>query len=497
VLWIEGCTGFVVGSRWFYIPIALVWTIPVFVQMIVALDDLVMQDSSIGVGLQKKVKIIIFLILMLHYTIWIYAFNPCISSPDSEYLFYQAHVMGKVGMTNWQPPFYAIVLSMLLKICDSATFLIYVQCTAYAILLVQIIDYLKQRSISKYYLVFVYLVGGFAFNNVIQMVTLWKDIPYMISILWLTFLLVQLVIDDNCINIIFCLKLALALVCTALFRQNGILPAGVTVVLLIVYAIKRKRKKLLAPVVAFAVAFFLITGPIYDYYQVVDCPGLKYFALANDIVGTYYITAESSDEVIDLVNEITSNNPDEYTYNAYYTSYNSSALGDYSVGEFIKLYMKTFIEHPMELTLEFLRRNSVLWSIVRPNPEYAGCVNYLSEYHSDSILEYTYDERIPNPLTNLLTLYSVFLTRIQSLYLFAWRTGIYILMLLTLVVLLLCKKKIVYLIPFVPVFANILALYVSCGWTDYRYFWPTAILTLLLFPFGSMTLGNKGNEVTQ
>jgi hypothetical protein len=323
------------------------------------------------------------------------------------------------------------------------------------------------------------------------MITLWKDIPFMISILWLTFLLVKLVIDNKKISAAYCIELLLALVCTAFFRQNGILPAIVTIIFLIIYAVKKRSRALFAPVLLFMIAFLLINGPVYDYYKVIDRPGLKYFALANDIVGIYYDSIEPSDEVVDLVNEITNNNPDSYDYNPYYTAYNETALGDYSVGRFLSVYIKAFIDHPKTVMIEFLRRNSVLWSIVRPSREVAGCVNYLRDYHPKTLSEYSYGYRNANRFTEWLSSYSTSLTEDQVIFLFAWRTGIYTLILFVLLVLLIIKKKIVYLLPFAPILANLFALCISCGWTDYRYFWPTAVLTLLLFPFAKIALGYK------
>lgn len=37
--------------------------------------------------------------------------------------------------------------------------------------------------------------------------------------------------------------------------------------------------------------------------------------------------------------------------------------------------------------------------------------------------------------------------------------------------------------PFVPVIFNVAALFIGSGWSDYRYYWPTAIMSIFLFMY--------------
>ena len=475
-----------------YIPTALVWTVPLFLELYRFTENAITVRFSQCKTLTLKIKVLGIALLMINCGVWLYAFNPCISVYDSADLFLQAHQMRIVPMTNWHPPFYAIVLSFLLKIYDSISFLILVQCFFYSLLVVIILDYLIKKGISRRCATFLYLVLGFAFNNVIQLITLIKDVPYTISILWLTFLVFQYILDYKTIKKIWYIKFVLALIFTSFFRQNGIMPAlAITITMAIFFIIKKKYKAIIS-IVAFLIAVFVINGPVYSYYNVVSAPGLKHFALANDLVGTYYLSPEDASEPLKkLVMEITDNDPDNFEFSSYYTHYNSSALGHYSIYDFMSLYITTWIEHPTIVSSEFLKRNTVLWSIIRPGPERVGSVNYLQEYHKDPPPKFDYPYRVYNKMTEILTSYAIKLSSNSLIYIFSWRTGVYSLFLLLFAFHIVKHRKGLMLIPIIPIFFNALSLYASSGWCDYRYFWPIAVIAVFLYPCIRLTVSEQ------
>lgn len=471
---------------------AAVWMAPVFVAVMNVLYGFLNSRNLQSEKLDWKWAAGAFGLLMLNYTLWIIAFNPCISSPDSEDLFYLAHVIGETGMSDWHPPFYVLVLRMLISICDSATFLIYVQCAFFSLVLIELLATFWKRGISKRLVVFAYVTIGFSFSSVLQMVSLWKDIPYLVSLLWLTSVLIRLFWrEDNKVSVLWSVELICALVFTALFRHNGVLPVLGVIVCLLAYFFRRKLYVGVLPVVVAVAAGFLIKGPIYDSYNVVSAPSLKFLALANDLMGTYYAGCNTSEEVMEIVMEISGGDPDNWGFSSYYTKTNDNARLEYSIPEFLGIYIKTFFEHPKALAGEFLRRNSVIWSVVRPSREPPGCVNYMEEWHSMDY-EYTYPLRKENSFTYMFTELCNRLTNIRFLYIFVWRTGIYLLLLLYLFYFVWRgrKKLLSRLMPFVPIMLNILAVAVGSGWPDYRYYWPTAILAVILLLYSKGELSN-------
>ena len=142
------------------------------------------------------------------------------------------------------------------------------------------------------------------------------------------------------------------------------------------------------------------------------------------------------------------------------------------------------------MTKHFMRRNSVLWSVIKPNEEIAGCVNYLSEFHYDGC-SYPYPDRVSNAFTEILSTKSTMLTANSLVYIFAWRTGIYTLFLLATLLYAFLKKRPLSTLLFLPAIFNALALYIASGWTDYRYFWPIAVMSVFIVPFMSIYVNTE------
>lgn len=492
----DGLDGFPYGTV-MYIVMSSVWTCPLFIQVMVLLYDFLFRSKNSESDMSRKAKAGAVLILMLNYGLWLYAFNPCIGAVDSYRMYYWAHIIGTEPMLNWHPPFYALVLSFLLKIFDSAVFIVLVQCFAYSVLVVQMVAYLMRKGMPRTMALVVYLAAGFAFNNTIQMLSLFKDTPYTISILWLTFLLVRFVYDGEKLSWSWYIEMLFAMVCTAFFRQNGIMPVGAAIVVMLVLSFVKKNYRLLAVISVTVVCFVLIKGPLYSYYKVIDFPGMKYFAMTNDLIGSYYACDDPTEEVVVMVNEITDNNPQEWYHTSYYTGYYDAdtPLNDYPVSKFMYIYIKSFVEHPKAMLLEILRRNTVVWSIVKPVEEGGDCINFLEADHPEEALEYEYAYRNPNVMTGLLTELCNRLTDSSIIYVLAWRASIYVLMLVITLYFVIIVKAYKTLTVFVPVVFNILSLIIGSGWAGYRYYWPNALMSVLILLFLRTYFTKKGESL--
>ena len=469
------------------------WVYLIYVQCIsIALDYSKHKCSNRESGMTKKNQVILFCVLMVNYIVWIYAFNPCITTPDSHSIFDLIHSTGIYGMVDWHPPFYVMVVSLLLNIWDSVTFIVLLQCLIYSFLLVRIANYLYKEGLNVSGIIFVIFILGFLFSNTIQLVTFWRDIPYMMSLLWLTYCLVRIIRGEQ--KKVLLVELCISIIFVSLFRQNGVLPAAMIAIVIVCFAIRNKKKALIIPIIIAMATFGIIRGPIYNAYNIKPAPNLKFFALANDIMGVYYSVEDPEDEIKEMANDITNNNPEGWEHNPYYTKCNGSSLLNYSIPRFVSVYIKTFFNHPIELCREFLRRNSVLWSVVKPEEEVAGCVNTLVDFHREEEAEYMYPRRTINAATGALTAISRNLTENKLLYIFTWRTSIYLIAILTLAYVAMIQRKYRLLIPIIPLLSNTFSLLLGSGWPDYRYYWPTEILAVFLI---SIVFIGRNSQVSE
>ncbi|MCM1230983.1 MAG: hypothetical protein NC489_12700 [Ruminococcus flavefaciens] len=470
-------------SKAAFLACSFLWVRPVALQFLALLVRMPEKIELSSNTIRFKDRILLIIITILPCIIFLIGFNPAITSPDSESCFAAAHKLWQptFAMKDWHPPFYVFILNLLTQVCDSVTFVIVVQVIYFAIVFVDGILFLYQRGFSKRLVGTFYVFITFGISNIIQLITLWKDIPYMISLMWLTLLLIKIFLepDINRIKWSWCIQFVFSVIFTAFFRQNGILPA-LAVILLVPIALKFSKKIImLSGICLFLI--LIIKGPLYKAMNVNPVPQLKFFSLSNDMMYPYYQGCEVPDDVMEIINKITDNDPDHFKYDAYYVTYNRDEPKGYSVFEFLRIYGKAFIQNPMDMTMALLIRNTDIWSIIRPHDERPGCVNYTGEVNRYSPNIYPY--RNENVLTEKLTDFCNWIRDNSILYIFYWRTGIYNLLIIFILVILICRQKEIKmykLMPFIPIVMNLSALFITSGWSDYRYFWPGMTISIFL-----------------
>jgi len=424
-----------------------------------------------------------------------YAFNPAITSPDSQYCYNYAFHLGEGPICNGHPVFYIMLLKLCTLITSKIEFMIFIQSVYYALVFTYTLNILIQIGVSKKICLCIFLFIGIGFNTLIQISTLWKDIPFTISILWLTALLVKKCTSpQKCSeNIWWYLQYTIASIFTALIRHNGLFPVIATLILAVII-LKNKKRIIIA---SLAVIFVIITikGPVYNRYQVYEDSGLKFCAMANDIMYLYHNKKDTETDpvLMQVVNDFTDGDPNNFPYNPYYTTLNRNNIKNYSIPEFLGIYFHAWKVHPRIMLKGFLSRNAVMWSIDKTANEIPGCVNYLGEEHIISFKE-QYPKREPNFLTNWLTNIFNILTNNHFIYTFYWKTSIYnLLMIIGIIhIALRFKKKFAnYVLPFTPIAVNIFVLSLTSGWPDYRYYWPSMLVASILLPYTVVLLAKK------
>lgn len=422
----------------------------------------------------------------------VYAFNPAITSMDSLDCLNYAYHLGEGPIPNGHPVFYLLLLRFFSSINGNLQFLILVQAVYYALVYTCGMNTLVQIGVPKKVCAGIYLLAGIGFNTIIQLATLWKDIPFATSFLWLTILLVQMCARPEkyakCVS--WYVQYAVSAILTGLIRHNGLLPVIATLVLSLL--LLREKKRLLVATLAVCLAITVISGPVYSRYQVYDVPGLKFYAMANDIMNVYYFEG-GDDKFMQVVNDVTDGDPENFNYNPYYTKVARNNMDHYSIPEFLDIYLYTWLHYPKTMLRGFLARNSVIWSIGRAFGEERGCVNYLGEYRNPDLGE-PYPERVPNAATEIVTKISEKLTSNGMIYTFYWKTAIYnLLMVIGLLFILLRYRRnfLSMALPFVPIAVNVFALLMTSGWPDYRYYWPSFLTASMLLPYTAIVLAEK------
>jgi len=462
-----------------YFAVSMIW-VRISVQLvIVALSSLKSNKRKADF----RIYIVFFILEVSITLLFLKAFNPAITGYDSQNLYRLAKLVGNESFTmlDWHPPFYVFVMGAILRCWDNISFLIIIQVICFWLIISRFLYFLNKKGLSFKIVCFLFFMFGVLYNNQLQLITLWKDIPYTICMIWLTMLLSQLVLDKQAYanNLFFYFEMFFALLGVALFRQNGILAVGIIV---FVVPLMIKNKKAVLAMIAVLLAILIIKGPIYKANNIVKQPSLKYYSLCNDILYVYYTGVKLDDETLKLVLLLTDAEKDrtDLKYNPYYGEYYHADLSDYKLPEFIKLYIRNFIQNPRAMTQAVLMRTQIIWSISKSDDETISCVNYIGELNSEGL----YPLRNRNILTKAFTKYVRTLEKSNLIYIVCWRPGIYNALIIIGISFLLCKfyrkKNYYYLLPYIPVFFGTISLFLASAWPDYRYHWPNTILGVLL-----------------
>lgn len=470
--------------------VSVVWVIPIF-----ALFCCVLEGRSSCASAQvkpirrrRRLRTPIFLILsgimlLLPACYALYAFNPGISSPDSAFCMDAAHHL--YGMANWHPPFYCMLLKAILLLWDSTYLVILFQFAFWVFVLEDAFLFCRQRGISDGVLLLISLLMGINPANYIQLCTIWKDIPYGISLVWLTVALAKLVLrQEN--SILVYLEFVSASVFTFFLRQNGIVPC--LLCLLAVVIIFRKDRKLRYSVGISILAIVLIRGPVYSALHIQKAGGGIYIGLSQDILGVYYAGGDVSDETMEMIRTLIDDNPENYSYSPYWSK--ASYDLDVSMGEFIGNYVDTFRRHPVLMLRAILCRQDGYWDLfwgqdsilaVQEVNTSEGSINYTGTMDdSDTTWSTYYPRRVVNNATERLSRLDDFIVFHELPKWLTWHTGQFFLAALWAFLDCLFQRRRNLWLVFLPFAGQVLSLILSTGWSEFRYYWPLNLMTVFL-----------------
>lgn len=468
-----------------YFVLCLMWMTPVVLEIITLIEKklttLENEDFNTNKAISVKCKVCLGVIALVPALLYLYAYNPCITTGDDKGIWNTIHMIDRSELIDWIPPFYLLLLSGIIRICDSITFIVFCQILLWCFTIVEVISVLSEY-VKKELLLTGYVFTVFNYCNIIQMITAWKDAFYVPALLLMSILIAALLLNSEKYsnNIRWYIEIVISAFFTAFMRQSGVYVVIITFLCLAI--IMRKNTKIFMISILIITSVILIKIPVYKALDVKPQPQLKFLAMGNDICYVYYNGGNLSDDGIQIINEITCDDPSNYSFNAYNAAYNSDALWDYSIMRFTKIYIDTFLREPVLLTKAILTRTSISWSIDKTLNQ----VDMLTCYTGERLDEknqfmYHYPARINNKMTFLLDKMHELLTGNSILFVIFWRVSPYF-SLIIIELLILGTKRISwrFYLPYAPVILNYGTLIITSAWADFRYFWPNALLAVFL-----------------
>lgn len=484
-----------VGQRFFIHPLtlkitvphlfvyicAVLWFIPIINSLLYCLEMLCIYLFSADRKIKTWLFVVICSALLIVPAIYnLYANNPAISSPDTvQCMIVQAQHLK--GSENWHPAFYCMILRLIELVWNSPTAVVLTQYAFWLYVCLELLLYLRKKDIKESVLIVLALMLGGNAGNYLYLNTVWKDIPYTLSLFWTIIILAKLLIDyeEYKKKWYIYLELVMALIGVSLYRNNGIV-AFVIILLLMVILLRENKKVWISALLSIAL-FATIKGPVYSYFDIQPIDSGVYIGLSQDILGVYCTGGEVSEDTLKMINVMTEYNNGEYVYNATwaYQSYDLAV----DMKDFIICYIDTFIKNPVVMTRAIIDRIDGIWDIYEGKETLLGSVGGNMTMDDDELWRSNYAPRRYVSTYESAVSAVEYTINTQWIAAIEWRSGLFSLLGLVALFFMFLKgnsRKCWVLLA--PAGGQILSLLLSTGWAEFRYFWPLNLLnTALIF----------------
>ncbi|MHC1772086.1 MAG: hypothetical protein AB9907_10175 [Flexilinea sp.] len=486
---LDQTTSLIPAGNIIYFFLACVWSIaPVYAILLVfeKLQKQTKANSEPRPALKSWFEF--FLIFILIFGVYLVAYNPAISSMDSQGQWWQATEMTPIDDAH--TPFHTLYLRLLIHIIPSPLFISIVQILFFAGICSSFLTWLYQNGSPKKLLILFTIFFAASPNNGLSVITIWKDIPFGISLLWLTFILSRIYYEQEkyLSKISAIAEITVCLLFVSLFRYNGLFAGIITAFILIILGIAKRNRSLILSVGLFAVLLWVIMIPIYQNLEVVELNfGSKESNLitVNDMIGIDRLGGTLSEKTTDLLNRITGNYKltDYSHFEVDYTWKSRADWSDIKTGELLRAYGETIIKNPIKFLRVILMRTDYLWAVKEsPSGGFIDSINW-----TDADL-YGFPRNI-FPIKQTLDSFCRMLTG-SPFYYWIWRIGFYIgILIISLVFLSANHRKKQFWVT-LPLWMSWLSLF-GATYPTYRYLWPVEVIFGFLMFFFTINFTDR------
>ncbi len=386
-------------------------------------------------------------------------------------------------LVNWHPPFHTLLIRALIAIIPSPSFVALAQVFYFALVISAALIIFYQRGVRLKTLAVLLFLFVIIPTNGIHLVTLWKDVPYAITLLWLTLILIRVILFDYAKSkpLALAAELAVSLTFIYFFRQNGIIVYLVYIGAITYLLMRRRSLKPLAGVLISIALVILIRYPLYSSLQVEPAPpGNKYIALVNDLAGVYFAGGNLSLEAEQYLDQVVDLEKLEEVYSPYKANFDHyrPELDQTRMPQLVRIYSQTLAANPLLMINNILCRLDLYWNVTTGKGSYIGVLNFREiTYWEQFTVHFYRNENILTAFFDLASKGTVYLS--PTLILF-WRFGIWLHLLFTGFLFCIRHNRKILIILAVPILANLLSLVLSSGWLDYRYGWSILLTVPLI-----------------
>ena len=436
----------------------------------------------------------LFTIMFALFMVWQRAYNPIVMSRDSWEYFGEPYLIGRSVM-------YVFINNLIMQIAPTNPEVEWIgitQIIVFSFLIATILMYFHRKWIRFRWIlataIILPLIPSFGLHTIV----IWADLYVGMTVLWATYVIVR-IIDEIILRnsasmkqqISLCIQICLAMVFMYFAKANTSVVYLVTMLVLAVFFMMRKQWKLLLSIAFSAILVVLIRFPGHTLLGASRYPSLeahRYYAGIHDMQATYYHGGDFSEENLALLKHYIPNideikdrfRPDWVERDDWGNL--PAVIRNMTSGEFISMYVDTFIRNPYLMFRSIMFRSRTYWAIdpkgAIKNVNRTSIFDKSTGKNSTQVPELDIYRR-PNFLTRIMDKY-ILVMALPVPATFVWRFGIWTVLMIISIAMLMLQKRFIWLLVYIPVFTYLATLFLTSGWTDYRYGLPVFFVGLFL-----------------
>ena len=485
----------------FYCVIGTFWFIPVICSLLVVMEGLTSRPGKQRVISKSRAKWIMYACLVACQLIAIYATWPGGYPNDAIVQLRQA--VGIDGLNDWHPIIHTIFEKAVFAVFKNPGAIVAAQMLVFSWLLTSILMMGYEYGIIPFpLLIAIGCVFEILPNQVMTGCNLLKDYPFSLALLWCGYLMANLVLDTPWTkkpSYYICVCLGLFLTMT--LRHNGIVPgifiiAGCIVITVREYA---RLKLRLAAAVAAALCFFgIYKGPVMKALNVIPNSVSPYTtmlcAVGSCINKDLPLSAEAN-EIMEQVMPL----EDWRDYYSRFLGHDTYQWGrpegsvpydtsGITAKKAFRVYLEALAKYPDVVIKDRLDGCDIMWDVVQPSDSFNAKTFFFMEPSVEQVpVDTTGWTQLEDgrwfKYTKLATMYSNSTTTQINDFLdvLLWRTGAYLIVLLTLFLFLGKNHGGRFMYVALPMLGNIAASLLVVFHQSFRYVWFIQPNVLMLF----------------
>lgn len=431
-----------------------------------------------------------FIILFAILVCWIpyfLRFYPAIMTPDSYYVIYYSNFkvlsdFHTFGHTWFFGIFFLLGKYLFSNMNMAVSFSIIIQMIILALIFSYAIIYLYKKGLKKSIMVFITAIYALSPLHAHYSITLWRDILFGGAFVLLFIALLKMISINKKFNKSAIFLLIVSLLFIMFFRNNGIYIC----ILLLPFLLLSKfnGKKIIIPIYVFMlVLYFIVKGPIFDYFNVQKTTTTEAFSIPlQQITRVIAIGKDIDEETKEYISgimdyDLISEKYKSATSDPIKTLTNNEELSK-SKGEFFKVWFKNLFKYPKVYIEAYLTETLGYWY---PNVQYWATGGESKSFFEDIDVQ-------SDPITSEKFNYIIDTTTSRKLPFcnFIWSIGTTTFILIISTFIFAYKKNFKYLICYMPLYLLLLSILLSTPvFCELRYVYGmfTCVPLLLTVPF--------------